>query len=70
VVPALITALSDGNVEVRKSAAQALEQIGPAAVEAVPTLIAALRDSNQDVINAAKAALKRIRPVPPAANSA
>jgi HEAT repeat protein len=43
-VPALIIALEDEDVGVRRNAARALGQIGPEAREAVPALMRALRD--------------------------
>jgi HEAT repeat protein len=46
-VPVLIAALGDTDEEVRKSAAEALGQIGPAAAKAVPALIAALSDADK-----------------------
>jgi HEAT repeat protein len=60
-VPALITALGDANVRVRWKAAQALEQIGPAAAEAVPALITALGDDDVGVRSAAAKALGEVR---------
>src|SRR3954469_3320278 len=44
-VPALVTALQDTHANVRQAAAEALGQIGPAAVEAVPALVTALQDT-------------------------
>jgi HEAT repeat protein len=67
-VPALITALGDADLEVRRSAAEALERIGPAA-EAVPALITALRDADLEVRRSAVEALARIQSASPAGNS-
>jgi HEAT repeat protein len=43
-VGALIAALGDEDDEVRRQAARALGQMGPAAKEAVPHLVAALKE--------------------------
>mmetsp|Transcript_83947 Transcript_83947/g.271263 ORF Transcript_83947/g.271263 Transcript_83947/m.271263 type:complete len:894 (+) Transcript_83947:111-2792(+) len=59
-VPALTECLSDSNESVRRAAAQALEQIGPAAAAAVPALAAMLLDPTEDVRCAAAKALARM----------
>jgi HEAT repeat protein len=47
-VPALVDALRDPDWRVRRSAARALGQIGPAAEAAVPALIDVIRDPASD----------------------
>ncbi len=59
-VPALGTALSDPDEDVRFSAALSLAQAGPAAAEAVPALLAALNDENRYVPGYAVEALERV----------
>ena len=61
-MPALITALGDADEGVRRSAAEALGRIGPAAAEAVPALITALGDADAEVRRSAAEALGRIGP--------
>ena len=61
-VPALIAALTDAYVDVRRLAADALGNIGPAAAEAVPALIAALTEADVDVRRLAADALGNIGP--------
>jgi len=61
-VPELIDTLKDSDMSVRRYAALALGEIGPAASEASPALAAALQDSNGDVRYAATGALGRIGP--------
>ena len=60
VVSKLIIKLKDSDWRVRKAAANALGNIGPAAKEAVPALIAALKNSNLIIQNSAKKALGKI----------
>jgi 3-methyladenine DNA glycosylase AlkC len=58
----LIQALEDEELEVRRSAALALGEMGPAAVDAVPALIRALEDENVFVRRDAADALGDIGP--------
>jgi len=51
-----------GGREVRRNAADALGELGPAAKEAVPALRKAQVDLSFDVQRAARAALKKIEP--------
>ncbi len=51
VVPALIIALKDNNVEVRREVAHALGKAGERAEKATPMLIEALKDESQEVRN-------------------
>jgi hypothetical protein len=60
-VPALVRALNDPEANVRTSAADALERIGPSAAEAVPALIAALNDDDARVRRSAAGALAKIK---------
>lgn len=62
IVPALIEALQDENVYVRRDAARALGSFGSEAHSAVPALQAAQRDREASVRSAAAAALERIDP--------
>jgi HEAT repeat protein len=66
-VPVLIDTLEDSDVGVRRYAALALCEMGPAARDAVPALAAALRDPSDDVRYAATRALGRIGPTAGAA---
>src|SRR5262249_50334292 len=61
-VPALTTALQDGDKFVRRFAAHALGEIGPPAKQAVPTLAGLLRNSNEknEVLDAAVEAMGKI----------
>jgi HEAT repeat protein len=61
-VPALVEALSDEGVDVRRKAARTLGEIGPESVEAVPALIHVLADEDEDVRLWAAYALGRIGP--------
>jgi HEAT repeat protein len=58
----LITALGDADINVRRGAAGALGQIGPAAASAVPKLISALGDAEAWVRAAAAGGLGNIGP--------
>ncbi len=62
VVPALIEALQDENVYVRRDAARALGSFGEQAKPAVPALQTAQRDREASVRSAAAVALERIDP--------
>lgn len=62
VVPALIEALQDENVYVRRDAARALGAFGEQAKSAIPALQAAQRDQEASVRSAAATALERIDP--------
>jgi HEAT repeat protein len=62
VVPALIEALQDENVYVRRDAARALGSFGEQAKPAIPALQAALKDRESSVRSAAAASLARIDP--------
>jgi len=61
-VPDLIMALSDRNVSVRRSAAQALGAFGAEAKLAIPHLVHLLQDKNPRVRKVADMAIKRIDP--------
>jgi HEAT repeat protein len=61
-VPALAEALKDQSADIRRSAAQALREIGPAAADAVSALAEALKDQNADVGRSAADALREIGP--------
>jgi len=61
-IPALKTALKDENPKVRRQAARALGQMGPAAEPAVPELTAAVEDESPEVRDAAVQALGKIGP--------
>lgn len=61
-IPALKTALTDADPEVRRQAARALGQMGPEAEPAVPELTQALSDKEATVRLAAAQALGRIGP--------
>jgi HEAT repeat protein len=58
----LVRQLQSQNADDRRSAAQALEKIGPEAKEAVPDLITALKDQNPEVRRAAAYVLGKIGP--------
>jgi len=60
-IPVLITALKDKNATVRRYAAYALGNIGPAAREALPSLTDALKDQDKTVRDGAQWALKKIK---------
>lgn len=60
--PALIAAVSDADARVRQLSAQAIGEIGPAAVAAVPALIKLLADSDEGSRNTACIGLTRIGP--------
>jgi HEAT repeat protein len=60
-VPALIDALLDEEPDVRRSAAEAIGLIGPAADDAIPALTVALGDSNARVAAAAREALAKVQ---------
>jgi HEAT repeat protein len=62
VVPALIDAMQDKNLYVRRDAARALADFGPEAKAAVEPLIARLKDEEPSVRKAAAASLKQIDP--------
>lgn len=62
VVPALIEALKDKEVHVRRSAAIGLGNFGDGAKEAIPALQAALKDPDPRIRTAAGVALSRIDP--------
>jgi uncharacterized protein (TIGR03067 family) len=62
--PALNRALLDGDPSVRRVAAEALGQLGPAAREAVSRLVQALQDRDEGARWAAAAALEQIGSVP------
>jgi HEAT repeat protein len=59
-VPLLTSALKDPDAQMRKQAATALGQLGPAAKAAVPALTEAARDGDPGVAQAAAEALKAI----------
>jgi HEAT repeat protein len=59
-IPALIEALKDNDVQVRRTVARALGKIGPAAKSAVPALQKVTNDADRQVRDAATLALKRI----------
>lgn len=61
-IPALKTALTDSDAEVRRQAARALGQMGPVAEPAVPELTVALSDGDASVRQAAVQALGKIGP--------
>ncbi len=61
-VHALSAALKDNDARVRRDAAWALGDIGPAAHDAVPALVAALKDNVAEVRRAAAAALEKLDP--------
>jgi HEAT repeat protein len=60
IVEALVSALDDGDDEVRFTAALSLARLGPAAASAVPALAEALNDGNRYVAGYAVEALDRI----------
>ena len=63
VVPALVSALQDPDIYVRRDAARALGQLGAsAASDAVTPLLGALRDKEVSMRKAAAAALKKVDP--------
>jgi HEAT repeat protein len=61
VIPALIEALKDPEVDVRRGAAIGLGNFGEEAESALPALEAVLQDKDARVRNAAKVAISRIR---------
>jgi hypothetical protein len=61
-IPAVITALSDPDAQVRVSAAKSLAQMGPKAAEATQALINSLGDSDENVRRTAAKALGQIGP--------
>jgi HEAT repeat protein len=52
--------MKDKGVLVRRTAAEAMGQIGPDARSAVPALTEALKDEDEKVRQAAQAALKKV----------
>jgi HEAT repeat protein len=58
-VPALIKALGDSGIAVRRAAAEALGKLGDP--QAIPALIQALGDRNWDVRRAAQQAIQQIQ---------
>ena len=62
-VTELIAALEDRDWAVRCDAVRALEQIGPAAKEAMPALLVALKDRDSGVRLSAPNALRKIQAV-------
>jgi HEAT repeat protein len=62
VIPALVEALKDEDVDVRRGAAYGLGTFGEQAKDAVPPLVASLRDREPAVRKAAGIALKQIDP--------
>jgi HEAT repeat protein len=60
VVPELLAALAEADVQVRTGAAAALGSVGPKAVAAVPDLITALDDPDEHLQQRAKGALIKI----------
>ena len=62
VVPALVEALKDDVIDVRRTAAGTLGSFGEKAIAAVPALMAALRDREPSVRKSAGQALKKIDP--------
>ncbi len=58
----LIEVLKDGDWIVRNDAAYALDEIGPAAKDAIPTLLEALKDPDYSVRESSASALDRIDP--------
>src|SRR5207244_2083581 len=61
-VPLLVRAMADANLDVRSRAAEALGKLGPEAKAAVPALVSALKDLNPDMRLAAIRALYHIDP--------
>ena len=61
-VPALISALQDGDARVRQMAAQAIGEIGPKAALAVPGLVTLLTDPDEGSRNSAFIGLAKIGP--------
>ena len=59
-VPILIVGLNDPSAEVRQAAVDALEELGPVAVEAIPALEARLKDVDATVRRTAPLALQAI----------
>jgi len=59
-VPALIASLEDPDLYVRRAAAQALGNIGPAAMEGLSALSAALKDPDLGVREAIAEAVRKI----------
>jgi HEAT repeat protein len=60
---AFIAALKDPDRDVRRSAAEALGNVGPPAPEALSALVAALHDQNADVRQSAAEALGKVGPL-------
>jgi HEAT repeat protein len=60
-VPALIAALSDPNVEVRRESATALGSFGSDALPALPSLKEAARDKNGEVAREAGRTIVRLQ---------
>jgi hypothetical protein len=58
-VPALVRTLREGDPEAKQSAARRLEELGPAAEQAIPALVLALDDPQ--VCYGALQALRRIQ---------
>jgi hypothetical protein len=63
-IPALVAALDDAELDVRVAAATALGELGPAAAEAIPALEAALADPGKKIRVVAEEALEQIRKQP------
>jgi len=59
-LPALVTALNDGDANVRGWSAQAIGEIGPEAAEAVPALVTLLKKEDEGSRNSAAIALRGI----------
>ncbi len=59
-VPRVAEALGDSQWFVRRSAAQIIGNIGPAAIKAVPYLVKGLADKNKEVRNVCKTALDKV----------
>jgi HEAT repeat protein len=62
VIPPLIRILNEGQLHFRRLAAEALEEKGSRAVEAIPALVIALTDDDSSLRLAAKQALNKIEP--------
>jgi HEAT repeat protein len=62
VLPHLITILNAGQFHFRRLAAEALEEKGPSAVQAIPSLVITLIDDDSSLRLAAKHALNKIEP--------
>jgi len=61
-IPALTEALTDESVDVRRTAAMALERIGPAAKSAIPALITTLKGDDEEMRSLALRCLTDIGP--------